>query len=72
MGSSEKLGKNKLSDVKNDKSTYVKIVGIENAIKRYEALTEEALVLLKNVSHDNGEQNDKLKNLAKYIINRES
>ena len=72
VGSSEKLGKNKLSDVKNDKSTYVKIVGIENAIKRYEALTEEALVLLKNVSHDNGEQNDKLKNLAKYIINRES
>jgi len=72
VGSSEKLGKNKLSDVKNDKSTYVKIVGIENAIKRYEALTEEALVLLKNVSHDNGEQNDKLKNLAKYIINRVS
>ena len=59
-------------DIKNDKSTYVKIVGLENAIERYEALTQDALSLLRNVSYNNNEQTDKLENLAKYIINRES
>ena len=72
IGSSEKLGKNKLSDLRNDKSTYVKIVGLENAIERYEALTEDALLLLKSVSYDNNEHTDKLENLANFIINRES
>ena len=72
IGSSEKLGKNKPSDLRNDKSTYVKIVGLENAIEKYEALTEDALLLLKSVSYDNNEHTDKLENLANFIINRES
>ena len=72
IGSSEKLGKNKLSDLKNNISTYVKIVGLENAIERYEALTEDALLLLKSVSYENNEHTDKLENLANFIINRES
>ena len=72
VGNIEKLGKNKLSDIKNDKTTYVKIVGLENAIEKYEVLTQDALLLLRNVSYANDEQTDKLENLANYIINRES
>ena len=45
---------------------------VENAIERYESLTQDALLLLRNVSYDNDEQTEKLENLANYIINRES
>ena len=69
--SSKKLGKTALSDKKNNKSTYVNIVGVENSIKRYNLLIEDAIIALDKISFDS-ESYNYLKDLAEYVIKREN
>ena len=68
--SSKKLGKTALSDKKNNKSTYVNIVGVDNSIKRYNLLIEDAIIALDKISF-NSKSHNYLKDLAEYIIKRE-
>ena len=69
--SSKKLGKTALSDKKNNKSTYVNIVGVDNSIKRYNLLIEDAIIALNKISFDS-ESYNYLKDLAEYVIKREN
>ena len=69
--SSKKLGKTALSDKKNNKSTYVNIVGVDNSIKRYNLLIEDSIIALDKISFDS-ESYNYLKDLAEYIIKREN
>ena len=69
--SSETLGKSALSDKKNNKSTYVNIVGVDNSIKRYNLLIEDAIIALDKISFDS-ESYNYLKDLAEYVIKREN
>ena len=71
ISSSKKLGKTALSDKKNNKSTYVNIVGVDNSIKRYNLLIEDAIIALDKISFDS-ESYNYLKDLAEYIIKREN
>lgn len=61
------LGKPVLSDVKNDKQTYVTLYGIENAQKDYETLSCGAVKMIGEL----GECADFLKWYAEELINRE-
>ena len=61
------LGKNNNSDIKNNKATYVEIVGLDNALKRASDLTDSALSILEE--SDLGNKGN-LVSLAKYIIKR--
>ena len=61
------LGKNNNSDIKNNKATYVEIVGLDNALKRASDLTNSALSMLIESDLDN---KDTLVSLARYIIKR--
>ena len=61
------LGKNNNSDIKNNKATYVEIVGLDNALKRASDLTDSALSILEESDLDN---KGNLVSLAKYIIKR--
>tara|TARA_B100000902_G_scaffold49900_1_gene56662 strand:+ start:551 stop:1420 length:870 start_codon:yes stop_codon:yes gene_type:complete len=63
------LGKNTNSDEKNNKATYVNIVGLNEAIKKSENLTEAAI---SEISDDNISDTNMLIELAKYITNRET
>ncbi|MDE6181967.1 MAG: polyprenyl synthetase family protein [Eubacteriales bacterium] len=66
-GKQDIIGKPILSDVKNNKTTYVSINGLEKANKDYKKLSEEALLGLKELNFEN-------KFIYKYIsklINRE-
>ena len=63
------LGKNTNSDEKNNKATYVNIVGLNEAIKKSENLTEAAI---SEISDDNISGTNMLIELAKYITNRET
>ncbi len=63
------LGKNTNSDEKNNKATYVNIVGLNEAIKKSENLTEAAT---NEISDDNISGTNMLIELAKYITNRET
>ena len=49
----EELGKNAGSDEKNEKTTYVTLYGIEEAEKKVEALTEEAVHEMENLTGEN-------------------
>ena len=69
-GSSETLGKSSLSDKKNNKSTYVNIVGVDNSINRYNSLVKDAIIALDKISF-NSKSHNYLKDLAEYIIKRE-
>ena len=69
-GSSETLGKSSMSDKKNNKSTYVNIVGVDSSINRYNALVKDAIIALDKISF-NSKSHNYLKDLAEYIINRE-
>ena len=70
-GSSETLGKSALSDKKNNKSTYISIVGVDNSINRYNSLIKDAIITLDKISFDS-ESHNYLKDLAEYIIKREN
>lgn len=62
------LGKNINSDVKNKKSTYVTVAGIEGAIKKSQDLSNSAILDLQKLNHTDTKL---LIELAKYISYRE-
>lgn len=63
----EVLGKPVLSDVKNDKQTYVSLHGLDNAQQDYETLSNGAVKLI----NDMGDKAEFLAWYAKSLINRE-
>lgn len=65
--STEILGKTNNSDLKNNKHTYVSLVGIEKAKKRAGQLIESAI---EDLSMNNMQKTDKLVSIASYLIER--
>ena len=65
--STEILGKTNNSDLKNNKHTYVSLVGIEKAKKRAGQLIESAI---KDLSMNNMQKSDKLVSIANYLVER--
>ncbi|MDA9577486.1 polyprenyl synthetase family protein [Gammaproteobacteria bacterium] len=65
--SSEILGKNNNSDIKNNKDTYVNIIGVEPSRARAKSLVESAIADLNN---NNLTNIDKLVDIAYYLIER--
>ena len=65
--STEILGKTINSDLKNNKHTYVSLVGIEKAKKRAGQLIESAI---EDLSMNNMQKTDKLVSIASYLIER--
>ena len=63
----EVLGKPVLSDEKNEKTTYVTLVGLEKAKEYVESISLEAIALLRE--YENGD--DFLEELLKSLIHRE-
>ena len=65
--SSENLGKNNNSDIKNNKDTYVNIIGVEASRTRAKSLIESSVADLNN---NNLTNIDKLVDIAYYLIER--
>ena len=65
----ENLGKNINSDIKNNKATYMDIIGLENAKKEAESLTHSALAKIRSSKVENIET---LIELAQYLIKRKN
>jgi geranylgeranyl pyrophosphate synthase len=65
--STEILGKTNNSDLKNNKHTYVSLVGIEKAKKRAGQLIESAI---EDLSMNNMQKTDKLVSIANYLVER--
>ena len=65
--SSENLGKNNNSDIKNNKDTYVNIIGVEASRARAKSLIESSVADLNN---NNLANIDKLVDIAYYLIER--
>lgn len=65
--SSEILGKNNNSDIKNNKDTYVDIIGVEASRARAKSLIESSIADLNN---NNLTNTDKLVDIAYYLIER--
>ena len=65
--SSEILGKNNNSDIKNNKDTYVNIIGVEASRTRAKSLIESSVADLNN---NNLTNIDKLVDIAYYLIER--
>jgi geranylgeranyl pyrophosphate synthase len=65
--SSEILGKNNNSDIKNNKDTYVDIIGVEASRVRAKSLIESSVADLNN---NNLTNIDKLVDIAYYLIDR--
>jgi geranylgeranyl pyrophosphate synthase len=65
--STEILGKTNNSDLKNNKHTYVSLVGIEKAKKRAGQLIESAI---EDLSMNNMQKTDKLVSIASYLVER--
>ena len=69
-GETSELGKRAKSDQKNNKQTYVKIVGIDESAKIANKLLDESINLIDELRvHDKIEP---LKSLAKFMVNRKS
>ena len=69
-GETSELGKRAKSDQKNNKQTYVKIVGIDESAKIANKLLDESINLIDKLGvHDKIEP---LKSLAKFMVNRKS
>ncbi len=66
-GSSEELGKPVGSDEEQNKTTYVTLLGVENAKKEAEKLTEKALEALKNFK-----DNEFLTELTNMLLSRKN
>ncbi len=64
---SEVLGKPILSDIKNNKQTYVSLYGLDNAQQDYETLSTGAVKMINNI----GDKADFLSWYANALINRE-
>lgn len=62
----EELGKPVLSDEKNEKTTYVTLMGLEEASKIVEALSEEAVTLLQSLPGDK----EFLEELIRQLVHR--
>jgi geranylgeranyl pyrophosphate synthase len=67
--SEEILGKNKNSDIKNNKITYIDILGLDGAKNKAKELTELAINTLEKF--DIAEK-DKLMDISKYLISRQN
>ncbi len=67
ISTTEELGKPAGSDQKNDKATYVKLVGLENSVKEVEKLSIDAIKIIKE---EFGDRAKFLINLAEYLKNR--
>lgn len=65
--STEILGKTNNSDLKNNKHTYVSLVGIEKAKKRADQLVESAI---EDLSMNNMQKTDKLVSIANFLVER--
>ena len=65
--STEILGKTNNSDLKNNKHTYVSLVGIEKAKKRAGQLIESAI---EDLSMNNMQKTDKLVSIANFLVER--
>ena len=65
--SSEILGKNNNSDIKNNKDTYVNIIGVEASRARAKSLIESSVADLNN---NNLTNIDKLVDIAYYLVER--
>ena len=65
--STEVLGKTNNSDLKNNKHTYVSLVGIEKAKKRADQLIESAI---EDLSMNNMQKTDKLVSIANFLVER--
>lgn len=68
IGDEETIGKPVKSDLKNNKSTYPSILGIEKSQKKAELLIEEALLILKELPFNT----EKLETLCKLVVNRKN
>lgn len=67
IGDEKKLGKPVNSDLKNEKSTYVALVGMEKTEREVVCLTEEAILCLEQLPGDKAF----LKKLMQFLIQRE-
>ncbi len=52
IGTTQSMGKSVFSDIKNQKETYVNIIGVEEAAKKVDSLTKEAIEMLKDIPGD--------------------
>lgn len=66
-GTEEQLGKPIGSDAENDKTTYVTLAGVEKSKKDVETLTKSAVDILNEFN-----DNDFMKSLAEYLVDREN
>jgi len=67
--SEEILGKNKNSDIKNNKITYIDILGLDGAKNKAKELTELAINTLETVDIAG---KDRLMDISKYLISRQN
>lgn len=68
IGSTEKLGKNVLSDEESNKSNFITMHGLEYCIKECENLTKDSIEILDSLSVDTSD----LKVLTKELLDREN
>ena len=68
IGDEETIGKPVKSDLKNNKSTYPSILGIEKSQKKAEFLIEEALLILDQLPFNT----EKLNALCELVVNRKN
>ena len=68
IGDEDKTGKPTKSDIKNNKSTYPSIMGIEESQKKAQLLIDKALAILQELPFETS----KLEFLCQLIINRKS
>ncbi|MFL2805307.1 MAG: polyprenyl synthetase family protein [Gammaproteobacteria bacterium] len=68
IGDEAKIGKPIKSDIKNNKSTYPSIMGIEKSQKKAELLIDEALGILNELPF----KTDKLESLCELVIKRKN
>ena len=68
IGDEETIGKPVKSDLKNNKSTYPSILGIEKSQKKAELLIKEALLILKELPFNT----EKLETLCELVVNRKN
>ncbi|MBL6903691.1 MAG: polyprenyl synthetase family protein [SAR86 cluster bacterium] len=67
-GDSSVLGKSAKSDIKNNKQTYVKVIGLEESNFIADQLATESIGILDSMGL--GEPINTLKSLAEYMVNR--
>lgn len=68
IGSTEKLGKNVLSDEESNKTNFITMHGLEYCIKECERLTKDSIEILDSLSVDTRD----LKVLTKELLDREN